>query len=344
MLTFGGAVAASTVVTRDGSAVGLIGRRHFLITACGLLVASVAEAQKPATIPRIGVLTLNLSREDTEPFRQGLRELGYAEGKNISIEWRAARSASGYAKDAAELVYLKVDVIVAASNGAVAAALKATKRTPIVMVYPTDPVGDGFVTNLARPGGNVTGLSSQSTELQGKRLQLLKEIVPNLSQVGVLWDPTEPERQAQVKEWEAALIAMKLRPTLVELRNVEEIDSIFETLKREGANALLVAASSTIRAHRSRIAEHAISARLPTMCPQAWFAEAGCLTSYGPHFPDNFRRAAGYVDKILKGAKPGELPIEQPTKFELVVNLKSANALKLTIPQSILLRADRIIE
>lgn len=305
---------------------------------------SAGAQQQPTKIPRIGVLTLHSSEEDTEPFRQGLRELGYVEGQNIAIEWRAGRLASRYPDVAAELVRLEVDVIVAASNAAVAAAQRATKTIPIVMVYPTDPIGLGFVASLARPGGNITGLSGQSTELQGKRLQLLKETVPNFSRVGILWDPTEPGRQAQVKEWEAAAQTVGVRPQLLQVRSPGEIDSAFATMSRERLHAVLVGASGMIRTQRARVAEHAVKGRLPTMCLQAWFVEAGCLMSYGTHFPDLFRRAAYFVDKILKGAKPADLPVQQPTKFELVINTKTAKALGLTIPQSLLLQVDRVID
>jgi putative ABC transport system substrate-binding protein len=319
--------------------------RLTIIMAILLLAAQLgAGAQQPAKLPRIGVLTLFSSAEDTEPFRRGLRELGYVEGQNIAIEWRAGQQASQYRDAAAELVSLEVDIIVAASNAAVAAAQRATKTIPIVMVYPTDPVGLGFVASLARPGSNITGLSGQSRELQGKRLQILKDIVPRLSRVGILWDPTEPGRQAQAKESEAAARTLGVAPQFLEVRSPEQIDSVFATMTRDGSHAVLVGGSSMLRTHRARIAGQAVKSRLPTMCPQAWFVEAGCLVSYGTHFPDLFRRAAYFVDAILKGAKPADLPVQQPTKFELVINTKTAKALGLAIPPSLLLQADRMVD
>ncbi len=305
-----------------------------------------AEAQQVGKVFRIGVLSQSAAGESAaEALREGLRERGYVEGRNIAIEWRGAGArAVRFSDFAAELVRLKVDIIVAANTPQVAAAQRATKTVPIVMVHPSDPVGLGFVSSLARPGGNVTGLSGLASELQGKLMQLLKETIPNVSRVAVLWDPTESGRRAQVREFEAAALTVGVRPQLLEVRRSSEVDSAFAAMTRERADAVLVGANATIFAERARIAEHAVQRGLPTICLQSWYVEAGCLMSYGAHFPDLYRRAAYYVDKILKGAKPAELPVEQPTKFELVINLKTARALGLPIPQSLLLRADQIIE
>jgi putative ABC transport system substrate-binding protein len=278
-------------------------------------------------------------------LREGLREFGYVEGQNIAFEWRVSGGrAERFPDFAAELVGLKVDVIVAADNPAIAAAQKATRTTPIVMVLATDPVGTGFVGSLARPGGNITGLTVQAPELQGKRLQLLKEVVPHASRVAVLWDSTEPGRRAPVREAEVAARALGLQLQLLEVRSASELDSLFTAMARERADAILVEPSQRTNAHRALIAELAAKSRLPTMGPVEWFVEAGGLMIYAPNGVTNFRRAASYVDRILKGAKAGDLPVEQPTKFELVVNMKTAKALGITIPQSVLLRADRLIE
>ena len=324
----------------------MIERRIFIAGLGALLAAPLAaEAQQAGKIPRIGVLDVRPDTLGGEALRQGLRELGYVEGQNTVIDWRWAEGrADRFSDFAAELVRLKADVIVASNNAAVQAAQRSTKTIPIVMVFPTDPVGLGFVSSLARPGGNITGLTGLGTELQRKRLQLLKETVPHASHVAILWDPGEPGRQAQAREWEAAARVVGLRSQRLEARTLSDIDNAFVAMTKEGVHAVLVGASTMIYEHRAKIAERATRSRLPTICLQAWYVEAGCLMSYGAHFPDLYRRAAEYVDRILKGAKPGDLPVEQPTRFELVINMKTAKALGLTIPPSLLRRADQVIE
>jgi putative ABC transport system substrate-binding protein len=323
-------------------------RRVFL---CGLtletLVARLAgEAQPVGKVPRIGVLGAASPEwaPHTDALRQGLRELGYVEGQNITSEWRWARGdPKRFPEIAAELVRLNVDVIVADNNPAIAAAQKATRTIPIVMVVATDPVGLGFVASLARPGGNITGLSFQSVE-PGKRLQLLRETVPNLSKIAILSDLTEPGRRESMLAQQTAAMELGLQVQSVQARSAGELDSAFTTMTRNGVGGVVIGGSTMQYIHRARIGELAARSRLPTVCAAKGYAEAGCLISYNASFGDLFRRAAAYVDKILKGAKPADLPVEQPTKFELVINLKTAKALGLTIPQSILLRADQVIE
>jgi putative ABC transport system substrate-binding protein len=321
--------------------------RVVLAAALAILVGPlVGAAQPPGKVARIGVLSsVPAGSPRADAFRQGLRERGWVEGQNAAIEWRWAQGRpERYPDLAAEVVRLKVDAIVAGSNAAIAAAQKATRTIPVVMVYSTDPVGLGFVSSLARPGGNVTGLTGLATELQAKRLQLLKETVPNASRVAVLWDPTELGRRAQVGEAEAAARAVGLRPELLEARRPSELDDAIAAAAKEGVSAVLVVPSAMLADYRARVAELAAKSRLPTMCLTREWVEAGCLMSYGTNYPDLHRRAAYFVDRILKGAKPAELPVEQPTKFELVINMKAAKALGLTIPQSLLLRADEVIE
>jgi putative ABC transport system substrate-binding protein len=324
-------------------AIGLI-----LTLALGILAAPLAaEAQQPGKVPRIGVLTSDSPEASpyADAIRQGLRELGYVEGQSIAIEWRWARGKlERYPDFAAEIVRLKVDVIVAGSNSAILAAQKATRTIPIVMVIATDPIGTGFVASLARPGGNITGLTSQSLETAAKRMQLLKEAVPDLSRVAILWDPTEPGRRDQVREAEVAARALGVPVQLVEARSPGELDGTFAAIARKGAGAVYVQGSTMPFVHRARIAELAARHRLPAMCGIRIYVEAGCLISYNTSFTDLYRRAAYFVDKILKGAKPADFPVEQPTKFELVINMKTAKALGLTIPPSVLLRADQVIE
>jgi putative tryptophan/tyrosine transport system substrate-binding protein len=309
-----------------------------------LLVAALdAEAQQPPKVPRIGVLDLGSPGSDNA-FYDGLRQFGYVEGKNIAIEWRWDARAERFPELAAELVRLKVDVIVATNNPAVAAAQKATKTIPIVMVIVTDPVRLGFVDSLARPAGNITGLTIQAPELAGKRLQLLKEAVPHLTRVAVLWDPTEPGRQQVVKETEVTAPRLGLQLQTLGVRSPSEIGSAFTAMHRENVGAVLVYGSSMLWAHRATIAELAAKSRLPTMCPSPEWMDAGFFMSYSTSLSDMFRRAPYFVDKILKGAKPADLPIEQPTKFGLVISAKIAKALGLTIPPSLLVQADRVIE
>jgi putative ABC transport system substrate-binding protein len=279
-------------------------------------------------------------------FRQGMRELGYAEGKNIVIEVRYAEAKLDRLPAlAAELVNLKVDMIVVAGGTApTLAAKEATATIPIIMTYVGDPVARGLIVSLARPGGNITGLTSVSPDLAGKRLELLKETVPRLSRVGVLWNPASEGSTANFKETEAAARLFGLQVQSLEARSPAELESAFKTATMGRAHALIVVESPVVGAHRSRIAELATNSRLPTMVGQGRGVEAGGLMYYGPNFPDLHRRAATYVHKILKGAKPADLPVEQPTKFELVINLKTAKALDLTIPPLVLMRAEKVIK
>jgi ABC-type uncharacterized transport system substrate-binding protein len=303
-----------------------------------LFAAPPAVDAQAGKVWRIGVLgTATAESPRWAPFHEALSEFGYVEGQNIALEWRPSGGKAERLPDlAAELVRLKVDVIVAAGNPAIAAAQKATRTIPIVMVLALDPVASGFARSLARPGGNITGLTIQATDLQGKTLQLLKEAVPTASRVAVLWDPTEPGRQALAKEAEVAARALGLQPQLLEARGPAELDSVFAGMARQKPHAVLVHPSEMIFAHRARIAELAARSRLPAIGIIRWFPEAGGLLSYGGRDSDRFQRAAHYVDRLLKGAKPAELPIEQPTKFELVINMKTAKRLGVTVPQSLL--------
>lgn len=326
---------------------GRVERREFLIATGALCAAPlISQAQQPTKVRRIGVIT-SASPESARgrALREGLREFGHVEGQNIAFEWRVSGGrAERFPDFAAELVGLKVDIIVAPDNPAIAAAQNATKTIPIVMVLATDPVGTGFVASLARPGGNTTGLTIQAPELQGKRLQLLKEVVPHAVRVAILWDSTEPGRRAPVREAEVAARALGLQLQLLEVRSASELDSLFTAMARERADAILVEPSQRTNAHRVLIAELAAKSRLPTMGPVEWFVEAGGLMVYAPNSVTLFRRAAYYVDRILKGAKAADLPVEQPTTFELAINMRTAKSLGIKIPQSVLLRADRLIE
>jgi putative ABC transport system substrate-binding protein len=324
-------------------------RRTFLcgLTLGTLAVPLAAGAQSAARIPRIGVLTGTSVPPSPRAlaFLDGLREFGYMEGQTIAVEWRASGGRAERLPDlAAEFVRLNVDVIVAVDNPAIVSAQRATRTIPIVMVVATDPVGTGFIASLARPGGNTTGLTFMSTDFQGKAVQLLKEAVPNVSRVAVLWDPTEPARRALAREAEAAAAAAGLQVQLLGPRSPAELDNVFTAMARERVDAALVQASQMIFAQRARIAELAAKRRLPTMGWSRDTVEAGWFMSYGPSIISLFRRAAYYVDKVLRGTKPADLPVEQPTKFELVINLKTAKALGLTIPPSLLLQADHVIQ
>jgi len=326
----------------------MITRRTFL---CGITLGTMsaplaAEAQQSAKTPRIGVLSgVPEGSPRNEALRQGLREFGYVEGQSIAIEWRSAHGRNELFHDlVAEMVRLKVDVIVAGNDAAVEAARKKTKTIPIVMVQGRDPVGSGFVASLARPGGNITGLSGQTIELAGKRVQLLKEAIPDLSRVAILWDPTEPAHSLLVKEAKDAAQALGVQVRLVEARSAGALDSALAALPRQRPAAVLNIGGAMLFAHRARIVEHIVKSRLPMMCTALEWAEAGALMAYSTSFPDLHRRAASFVNKILKGAKPADLPVEQPTKFDLVINLKTAKTLGLTIPQSLLVRADEIIQ
>jgi ABC-type uncharacterized transport system substrate-binding protein len=326
----------------------MMDRRAFLLGALGLLaVPLAAEAQQAGKVPRVGFLAGSTPHPSprTNAFVMALRDFGYVEGQNVAVEWRASGGRAERIPDlAVELVRLNVDVIVAVDNPSIAAAQKATRTIPIVMVLATDPVNMGFVANLARPGGNTTGLTNQGTDLQGKTLQLLKEAIPSASRVAVLWNPAEPKRRAHAREAEMAARVLGLHAQLVGADSSADLDSVFTAMARGRTDAVLVQPSHVNFLHRARIAEIAAKRLLPTIGWSAETVEAGLLMSYGPNILSLHRRAAYYVDKLLRGAKPADLPIEQPSKFELVINLKTAKTLGLTIPPSLLQRADRVIE
>jgi ABC-type uncharacterized transport system substrate-binding protein len=321
-------------------------------TPCSLLLArcSSVQAQQPKKVPRIGfllALSSSYDRERVEAFRQGLRELGYVEGQNVFVEYRyvGGKADESSNKLAAELVRLRVDLIVAGGGSGLARAVKETTKTiPIVMTGGSDPVGAGLVASLARPGGNITGLTAIAAELAGKRLELLKETLPRLTRVGVLWNPTDQGSAQGLKEIEIAAPTLGLDVQSLQVRSPSNFESAFKAAIAGQARALQVLGSGLINSHRSRIIEFATESRLPTMFADAALVQAGGLMSYGPNAPDLYRRAATYVDKILKGAKPGNLPVEQPKKFEFVINLKAAKEIGLTIPPNVLARADKVIK
>jgi len=310
-----------------------------------------AEAQQSKKVPRIGYLTG--TREPTQDtpdanrdaFRQGLRDLGYIEGKNVLFEYRyAAVNLDRAASLVGELVQLKVDVIVSPTQPGILAAKQATKTIPIVMVTNQDPVAERFVDSLARPGGNITGLTRLTRELSGKRLELFKEMLPTTSRVGVLMPDTTTARNSY-KDYEAAARALKLTLQSLEVRSSNpDFEQAFQTVAKERMSALIAIRNPLLIDNRKQIAALAIQNRLPSMFEGSVFVEAGGLVSYSSDENDSFRRAAFYVDKILKGAKPADLPVEQPTKFELVINLKTAKQISLTIPPNVLARADKVIK
>jgi putative ABC transport system substrate-binding protein len=310
-------------------------------------LANAADVQQPASPKRIGVLLGSLSPESKEgqAFRQGLLDAGYVEGRDVVIEWR---SGSGdYTRMpnlVADLVQSKVEVIVVGGTPAAQAAKRATSTIPIVLAIVADPVGSGLVASLAHPGGNVTGLSLMTTDLSAKRLQLLKEALPRLTRVAVLWNPDTPYSPKVIEELKAAAPSLSLELSFEGVRTPEQLEPAFAAASRAHAQALYVVESAFFFAHRTTLLKLASKARLPVIYGQRQFVDAGGLMSYGTNFGDLFRRTAGYVDKILKGAKPGDLPVEQPTKFELIINGKTAKALGLKIPNSIMVRADRVIE
>jgi putative ABC transport system substrate-binding protein len=322
-----------------------------LILLPALLVAPLAAgAQQAAKVPRIGFLsaaTSGVSSPVLDAFRQGLRELGWVEGQNIVVDYRLTEGRSDRLPDlAAKLVRLKVDIIVAEATQGVAAAKNATETIPIVMISGSaDPVGLGFIASLARPGGNVTGLSySVGPEIVGKGLELLKEIVPKVRRVAILSNPASPVQPLFIKELNGAARSLGVQLQLLEVRGPNQFEGAFAAMANERVGALLVVADAVFVFHRTRLADLAARSRLPAAYGSRANVEAGGLMSYGPSVRDLFRRSATFVDKILKGAKPGDLPVEQPTKFEMLINLKAAKALGLTIPQSLLQRADEIIQ
>jgi putative ABC transport system substrate-binding protein len=325
-------------------------RRTFLETLAGGLLAAplAAGAQQSGKVTAIGYLSgpsLSANAARVEAFRHGLRELSYVEGKNIVIEWRSADGKLDRLPAlAAELVRLKVAVIVTSGGALTRRAKEATSAIPIVMTNDPDPVGDGFVASLARPGGNITGLSTFAPELSGKRLEILREVVPKLSRVAVLGSSTATGYAQTLKEIEAAAKAFKMQLQFLDVLHAKDVETAFRAASKGRAQVVLTLNSAILGSQRAQIAELAVKNRLPVMYHQSEFVKAGGLMCYGVNLPDLSRRAATYVDRILKGAKPGDLPIEQPTKFELVINLKTAKALGLTIPPSLLQRADQVIE
>ena len=314
---------------------------------CALLMAFSfpAEAQQPGNVHRIGFLSgTSLDAPTTQGFRQGLKDLGYIEGKNILVEYRFEPNPERFPTAVAELMELKVDVLVTGNLAAIRAAKQTTKTIPIVIATTADPVAYGLVENLARPGGNITGVTRLTRELSGKRLELLKEVVPKMSRVGVLWDPDDPGAVNGFKEYEAATRALKLPIQSFEVRSSSpDFEQAFENAAKARISALVTIRSALLLRQAKRIADLAIKNRLPCMCEGRESVEAGGLMSYSADDADSYRRAATYVDKILKGAKPADLPVEQPTKFDLVINLKTAKQIGLTIPPNVLLRADKVI-
>lgn len=328
-------------------------RRTFVCGAAALIAClgsfghpGTADAEQPASPRRIGVLLVGqtIEEKETQAFRQGLLDAGYVEGRDVVFEWRSANGDYDRVPQlVADLVQRKVDVIVADSTSAARAAKRATSTIPIVMALVADPVGSGLVANLAHPGGNVTGLSIMLAELSDKRLQFLKETLPQVARVAVLWNPATPWHPKAIEALKAVAPSLSIELSFVSARTTEEIGPAFSAMTRAHAEALYVLGDAFFHRHQMTLLNLAAKARLPVIYGSRQFTDAGGLMSYGPNYGDVFRRSAVYVDKILKGARPGDLPIEQPTKFEFVVNLKTAKALGITIPQSILLRADEVI-
>jgi putative ABC transport system substrate-binding protein len=315
-----------------------------LVVLAAVFLSAGVKAQQTGKVARIGYLAAGSPPPDNA-FLAGLRELGYVEGRNIIIE---SRFSDGKHERlfglASELIALKVDVIVTTGTPAAFAAKRATSAIPIVMAIVADPVGGGLVANLARPGGNITGMADLDTELGEKRLEVLKQVVPRLSRVAVLWNPANPAHKQALKQSEVAAKALELRLHAVDAQDSSEFGSAFSAMSSERAQALILLADSMFSAYREAIIKLVARSRLPAIFWQGSFVQAGGLMSYGPDFPALYRHAAVYVDKILKGAKPADLPVEQPTKFELVINLKAAKQIGLTIPPNVLARADRVIK
>jgi putative ABC transport system substrate-binding protein len=308
---------------------------------------AVVEAQQPTKIPRIGYLSgtsLSTSPDRREAFRQGLRDLGYVEGKNIVVEYRHAEGKFDRLPAlVAELVRLKVDIIVTAGPQATRPAKQATSTIPIVMAQDPDPVANGFVASLARPGGNITGLATFAPELSGKQLEVLKETVPRLSRVAVFGTSTNPGNAQNLREVELAAKAFGVKLQYLDVLSPKDIETEFRVASKGPADAILLLPGPVLNLQRAQIADLAAKSRLPAIYPQTEYMEAGGLMYYGTNTPDLFRRAAIYVDKILKGAKPADLAVEQPKKFELIINLKAAKQIGLTIPPNVLVRADKVI-
>ncbi len=330
-------------------------RRRNLLTVLGagaLAAPFAALAQQPGRIYRVGLLATQSRPSDNDfprsvyaAFQQGMRELGHTEGRNLAIEWRFADGdAKRLPELAAELVRMKVDVLVAGGTDAPLALQKATTTIPIVMTSASDPVGRGLVKSLARPAGNITGLSIVTGYLGAKRLELLRAMVPKVSRVAVLINPANPQSAAGLESVQVGARQLGVTLVPVEAKSAQEIELAFALMRKQGAGALIVLLNPLYQQHRSRIAALAIEHRLPTITADRDFAAAGCLLSYGSSLAESFRRAATYVDRILKGAKPGDLPVEQPVKFDLVINRGTAKTLGLTIPQGLLISAEEVIE
>jgi putative ABC transport system substrate-binding protein len=319
-----------------------------LLSLANPIGAAGAEAQQTANVRRIGYLSADDRSAGSHlvtAFRQGLRDLGYVEGRSVIIEFRFAEGKYDRLSTlAADLVRQRVDVIMAFTIPATRAARNATTAIPIVFAQVLDPVGAGLVASLGRPGANVTGVSIMVEELGGKYLVLLKEVVPRISRVAVLWELAQPAGTLLLGQIEKAATSLGVQLQPVKVQGANDFDSAFSAVTRMHADAILMLPSSLFNSHRHRLATLAAASRIPTVSPRREFVDAGGLMSYSPDFADQARRAATYVDKILKGAKPADLPIEQPTKFDLVINLRTARALGLTIPPSLLLRADQVIE
>jgi putative ABC transport system substrate-binding protein len=331
-------------MTMWGSTIGCI-----VTLILSLLTAPLtSSAQQTAKVPRLGLLIPGSSSAFApriEAFRHGLRDLGYVEGRNITIEYRFAEGQDDRLPElVAELIRLQVDIMVTDGEAAILVAQHATTTILIVMAVSSDPVGIGYVASLARPGGNITGLSFMLTEVSGKRLELLQEAVPKLSHVAVLWDPANPSSTLGFKETQTAAHALGLPLQSLEVRGPDEFDQAFAAMTREHADALVVLSNPLFFSHRRQLAELAVKHRLPAIFLFREYVEAGGLMAYGANLNAMYRRAAYYVDRILKGTKPADLPVEQPVKFELVINLKTAQALDLTIPPTLLFRVDEVIK
>jgi putative ABC transport system substrate-binding protein len=337
-----------SVVTENRRAATMSGKILIWLLATVLLTtASLAAAQQPTKVPRIGYLggtspSANAAR--IEAFRQGLRELGYVEGRNMIIEWRHAEAKLDRLPAlAAELVRLKVDILVTGGPPATRAAKEATVTIPVVMAFDDDPIGNGFVASLARPGGNITGLSSLAPELSGKQLELLKEILPKLSRVAVLGSSTRPGTAQTLKETELAAGVFGVKVLYLDLISPKDIETGFREAREGRADAMLILSSPIFSSQRTQLVDLAAKSRIPATYSTTEFVEDGGLMSYGVNTSGLYRRAGAYVDKILKGTKPADLPVEQPKKFEFIINLKAAKQIGLTIPPNVLARADRVI-
>jgi ABC-type uncharacterized transport system substrate-binding protein len=319
------------------------------LAAMFLAFFSSAEAQQSGKIPRIGYVRMvgvpSTPAPNVEAFRQGLRDLGYVEGENIVIEFRYAEGKPDrIPRLVTELVQLKVDVLISGDDPTIRVFKQATKTIPIVMVINQDPVATGLVDSLARPGGNITGISRLTRELSGKRLELLTEVVPGMARVGILWDSSSEGSKTSFKEYQAAARALKIQLQSLEMRGPDyDLDGAFQSAVKGRASALVTIGGALLNRHRKQIVNRAIKHRLPSMYDSSLWIEPGGLISYSSNDAESYRRAAWIVDKILKGTKPANIPVEQPTKFELVINLKTAKQIGLEIPQSVLFRADKVI-